>query len=76
MNTESESFRRFGSFQYSIPIDSHMISINEQDERFDLRVDNQPFSHLYLSEKSKSSFKYEGDGYDGLDKPIGTGYHT
>jgi len=36
-----------------------MISIVEQNERFDLRIDNQSFSNLYLTEKTKENFKYE-----------------
>ena len=38
-----------------------MISIVEQNDRFDLRIDNQSFSNLYLEEKTKQSFKREDD---------------
>lgn len=31
----------------------------EQNDRFDLRIDNQSFSNLYLEEKTKQNFKYE-----------------
>lgn len=51
---------RFGTFQYSMTIDGYIISIAEQDDRFDLRINSQPFSLLYLNEKTKSNFKQEG----------------
>eukprot|EP00826_Nyctotherus_ovalis_P037240 TRINITY_DN3384_c0_g1_i8.p1 TRINITY_DN3384_c0_g1~~TRINITY_DN3384_c0_g1_i8.p1 ORF type:complete len:492 (+),score=102.93 TRINITY_DN3384_c0_g1_i8:2-1477(+) len=37
-----------------------MISILELEDRFDFRIDNQPFSMLYLSEKTKKNFRHEG----------------
>lgn len=55
-----EKQMRFGNFHHSMPIDNHMISIIEMEDRFDFRIDNQPFSLLYLSERNKSSFKREG----------------
>eukprot|EP00826_Nyctotherus_ovalis_P037529 TRINITY_DN3427_c0_g1_i1.p1 TRINITY_DN3427_c0_g1~~TRINITY_DN3427_c0_g1_i1.p1 ORF type:complete len:178 (+),score=65.63 TRINITY_DN3427_c0_g1_i1:458-991(+) len=39
-----------------------MINIVEQNDRFDLRIDNQSFSNLYLEEKTKQNFKYEVSG--------------
>ncbi len=46
-----------------------MLNISEQGDRYELRIDNQPFSHLYLAERSRSSFKHEGvsEGYSGGD---------
>ncbi len=38
-----------------------MISIIEQNDRYDLRVDNQSFSNMYLEEKTKQSFKREDE---------------
>lgn len=55
-----EKQMRFGNFHHSMPIDNHMISIMELEDRFDFRIDNQPFSMLYLAEKTKKNFKQEG----------------
>lgn len=34
--------------------------ILEQNDRYDLRIDNESFSVMYLKEKTKQSFKLEG----------------
>jgi hypothetical protein len=70
-----EKQMRFGNFHHSMPIDNHMISIIELDDRYDFRIDNQPFSMLYLSEKTKKNFKQESytkkyeKSYDYESKP-------
>ena len=56
-----EKQMRFGSFHHSMPIDNHMITIIELDDRYDLRIDNQPFSMLYLSKKTQENFKQESN---------------
>eukprot|EP00826_Nyctotherus_ovalis_P003014 TRINITY_DN10603_c0_g1_i3.p1 TRINITY_DN10603_c0_g1~~TRINITY_DN10603_c0_g1_i3.p1 ORF type:complete len:357 (-),score=58.06 TRINITY_DN10603_c0_g1_i3:501-1571(-) len=54
-----EKQMRFGSFHHTMPIDNHMITIVELEDRYDFRIDNQPFSMLYLSERNKRNFKQE-----------------
>jgi len=53
-----------------------MLNIVEQGDRFDLRIDNQPFSNLYLAEKNKTSFKHEDEGFHAelVDKPASYQY--
>jgi hypothetical protein len=58
------------------------MNIVEQNDRFDLRIDNQSFSTLYLAEKTKQNFRFEDTAkefpstsekqYDGeeIKKPI------
>ncbi len=61
-----EKQMRFGAFQHTLMIDEHTLTIVEQGDRYDLRIDSQPFSLLYLSERNKSSFKPEGTGYSDM----------
>lgn len=75
-----EKQMRFGNFHHSMPIDNHMISIIELEDRFDFRIDNQPFSMLYLAEKTKKNFKQEEypkkykESYDYEPKPAAPRY--
>jgi hypothetical protein len=71
-----EKQMRFGNFHHSMPIGNHMISIIELEDRYDFRIDNQPFSMLYMSEKTKANFRKEGeDGYDNYNpKPYSQSY--
>jgi hypothetical protein len=46
---------RFGSFYHTMPIDNHMISITEIEDRYDFRIDNQSFAILYLSEHIRNT---------------------
>lgn len=61
-----EKQMRFGNFRHSISLDNHMLSIVELDDRFDLRIDNQPFSLLQDSSKRKKE-NYKSDGYKDLN---------
>jgi len=36
-----------GSFQYPFNLGNHMLNIVQHGELFELRIDNQSFSHLY-----------------------------
>ena len=38
--------RPFSSFQYSMSIGDHLVTILQQKEGFDLRIDNVPFEKL------------------------------
>ncbi len=37
-----------------------MLNIVQHGDQFELRIDNQSFSHLYNMEKTRNAFKYEG----------------
>ena len=58
------------SFQYSMPLGEHMINIVEQNDRYDLRIDNQSFSHLYLAEKTRQAFKSDDPPLSAFVKPV------
>eukprot|EP01022_Parablepharisma_sp_SALTPOND_P024488 TRINITY_DN5429_c0_g1_i1.p4 TRINITY_DN5429_c0_g1~~TRINITY_DN5429_c0_g1_i1.p4 ORF type:complete len:278 (-),score=34.48 TRINITY_DN5429_c0_g1_i1:1023-1856(-) len=57
----NNKIRRFTPLNFSKTFGSHVISIVEQNDRYDLRIDNQSFSHLYLEEKTKQNFKREAE---------------
>ncbi len=52
---------RFTPLNFSHTMGTHLVSIVEQNDRYDLRIDNQSFSNLYLEEKTKQNFKREDD---------------
>lgn len=60
-NMVFEKQMRFSPLSFSTSIGENMISIVEQNDRFDLRIDNQSFSNLYLEEKTKANFKRDDD---------------
>jgi len=48
---------RFGNFHHTMTIDKHMISIIEIEDRYDFRINNQPFAALYFSGQDKKHSK-------------------
>jgi hypothetical protein len=54
--------QKFGtSFQYPFQIGSHMLNIVQHGDIFELRIDNQSFSHMYHMERTKRAFTYDGE---------------
>jgi len=54
--------QKFGTaFQYPFQIGPHMLNIVQHGDHFELRVDNQSFSHLYHMDRTKEAFIYEGE---------------
>ena len=45
-----------GSFLKNFDIGEHIFSIIQYGEKFELRIDNQSFTHLYNLEKNKNFF--------------------
>ncbi|CAK74227.1 unnamed protein product (macronuclear) [Paramecium tetraurelia] len=52
-----------GSFNYSMTIQSNLLTISNNGDLYDLRINNMQFSHLYHNEKTKKEFQFE-DGYN------------
>ena len=50
-----------GSFLKNFEIDGHIFQIIQYGEKFELRVDNQSFTHLYNLEKNKNFFSSDVD---------------
>ena len=50
-----------GSFLKNFEIDGHIFSVIQYGEKFELRVDNQSFTHLYNLEKNKNFFSSDFD---------------
>lgn len=50
-----------GSFQYPFNIGNHMLNIVQHGDLFELRINNQSFSHLYNQERTKRAFQFEGE---------------
>ena len=50
-----------GSFLKNFEIDGHIFSVIQYGEKFELRVDNQSFTHLYNLEKNKNFFSSDVD---------------
>lgn len=54
--------QKFGNaFQYPFQIGAHMLNIVQHGEHFELRIDNQSFSHLYHMDRTKRAFVFEGE---------------
>ena len=50
-----------GSFLKNFDIGGHIFSIIQYGEKFELRIDNQSFTHLYNLEKNKNFFSGDND---------------
>ena len=53
--------KKDGSFLKNFEIDGHIFSILKYGEKYELRIDNQYFNHLYTLEKNKLFFPSEGE---------------
>ena len=51
--------KKDGSFLKNFEIDGHIFSILKYGEKYELRIDNQYFNHLYNLEKNKIFFQNE-----------------
>ena len=51
--------KKDGSFLKNFEIDGHIFSILKYGEKYELRIDNQYFNHLYNLEKNKIFFQSE-----------------
>ena len=51
--------KKDGSFLKNFEIDGHLFSILKYGEKYELRIDNQYFNHLYNLEKNKIFFQSE-----------------
>lgn len=49
------------AFQFPFSVDGNNLNIIQQGESFELRINNQVFTHLWQQEKTKSEFQYEED---------------
>lgn len=57
-----QKFRVLGAaFQFPFIVDGNNLNIIQQGESFELRINNQVFSHLWQREKNKNEFQYEDD---------------
>lgn len=55
-------FRVLGAaFQFPFSVDGNNLNIIQQGESFELRINNQVFTHLWQQEKTKSEFQFEED---------------
>ena len=49
------------AFQFPFTLEGNNLNIIQQGETFELRINNQVFTHLWQQEKNKSEFQYEDD---------------
>ena len=49
-----------GAFQFSFNIGYNQLTINETNDVYEMRINNQVFNHLYNLEKTKKEFEFEG----------------
>lgn len=72
-NVVFEKRMMFDELNHSIPMGGHMITIEEELDQVNFKIDEEPFALLYLREKNKSNFKHEGTANenkeDELQKP-------
>ncbi len=72
--THDRRIRMFGSFQYLIQVNSHVLDIAEVGRRYELRIDNRPFASYcgggYEKRQSAGANPQSSQG------PVGGEYYT
>ena len=48
-----------GSFAHTFQLGQHTLTINENGENFELKIDNVSFSHIMAQDKVKKAFVFE-----------------